>query len=99
MEGAVSEKLVGPVVNDSDIADALIEAIERDNPGQEPVVQDHGAYVRIHLPRRCRVTRASLEEALGRPFKLAQLETVMSSFAGRIDYGDEEIVWYLEQED
>ncbi len=99
MEGTVSEKLVGPVVNDAELADALIEAIERDNEGQSPVVEDHGAYVRIHLPRYCRVTRQSLEDALGRPFKLSQLETALSSFAGRIRYGDEEIVWYLERED
>ena len=88
-------KLVGPVVTDGELADALIYAIEQDNDGAEPIVEDHGAYVRVHLPDYCRVTRASLEEALGRPFKMTQLELAMPSFAGRIKYGEEEIVWYL----
>lgn len=94
-----SGKLVGPVISDGEIADALIYAIEQDNDGKEPLVEDHRGYVRIHLPRYCRVTQASLEEALGRPFKLAQLENAMPSFAGRIKYGDDEIVWYLEGKD
>jgi toluene monooxygenase system protein D len=56
--------------------------------------------VRIHTDKRCRVTRASLQEALQRPFKLSNLEPALSSFAGRMKYiSDEELVWYLEGED
>ncbi|HEX2911067.1 MAG TPA: MmoB/DmpM family protein [Chloroflexia bacterium] len=94
-----SEKLVGPVVRDVEIADALVEAIERDNPGQEIIVKDEGGYTRIHTRLICRVTRQSLEEALGRPFKLSQLEPSLAAFAGRISVRDEEVIWYLERED
>jgi toluene monooxygenase system protein D len=95
-------KLVGPVVRgmDSEIVDALLEAIEKDNPDSEIFYEDHRAYVRIHTLGRCRVTRTSLQEALGRPFELASLEPAMSSFAGRMKYiSDEELIWYLERED
>ena len=95
-------KLVGPVVRglDQEIAEALLEAIEKDNPDAEIFYEDQGAYVRIHTPKRCRVTRVSLQEALHRPFKLANLEPALSGFAGRMKYtSDEELVWYLERED
>lgn len=102
MEQTEHQKLVGPVVRgiDSDIVDALLEAIEKDNPGAEIFYEDHQAYVRIHTQRYCRVTRQSLEEALGRPFELPSLEPAMSSFAGRMKYlSDNELIWYLDRED
>ncbi len=95
------QKLVGPVVRglDTEIVEALLEAIEQDNPDAEIFYEDRQAYVRIHIAYRCRVTRRSLEEALGRPFELASLEPALSSFAGRLKYvGDDELIWYLERE-
>ncbi|MGW0811356.1 MmoB/DmpM family protein [Nonomuraea sp. NPDC002799] len=95
-------RLVGPVVRgfDPDVVDALLTAIEIDNPDKELVVEDHGGYVRIHAPVLLRVTRASLEEAAGHPFPLSGLEPAMASFAGRMRYvGDDELVWYLTRED
>lgn len=98
MSGA---KLVGPVLRgmDADLVESVVEAIIADNPGEEIAVDDQGGYVRVGIPRRCRLTRASLEEALGRPFSLAQLEPSLSSFAGRMQSGDDELVWYLSRED
>ena len=96
------QKFVGPVLRgmDQDIIEALLTAIEADNPDAELLYEDHGGYVRIHTPRRCRVTRKSLEAALGRPFRLAELEPSLSAFAGRMRFeGDEALEWYLERED
>jgi len=97
---AVSEvKLVGPVLRgmDSELVDAVIEAIEADNPGAEVTVDDQRGYVRIGVPNRCRLSQASLERALGRTFKLSELEPALSAFAGRVRVGDDEMVWYLEK--
>ena len=60
-------KMVGPVIRglDANLADAVITAIETDNPDEDVVVDDQGGYIRIGVPQRCRVTRASLEDALG----------------------------------
>lgn len=96
------KQLVGPVVRgfDPDIVDALRTAIEADNPGTELFVEDRMGYVRIHAPRYLRVTRTSLEEALGRPTPLASLEPAIASFAGRMNYvSDNELIWYLTRED
>jgi toluene monooxygenase system protein D len=85
---------------DEELIEALVVAIAQDNPDVELLYEDHGRYVRIHTPRRCRVTRKSLEAALGRPFRLAELEPSLSTFAGRMRFeGDEALEWYLERED
>lgn len=94
-------KMVGPVVRgmDAALAEAVIEAIEADNPDRYIEVDDRGGYIRVSAPQRCRITRSSLEEALGRNFQLHQLEPSLAGFAGRMEVTDDEIVWYLERED
>jgi len=102
MKEAGEQRLVGPVLRcmDGEIIEALLVAIEQDNPERDVFYEDCGAYVRIHAPHRCRLTRKSLEAALGRPFRLAELEPSLSGFAGRIrHHGDEALEWYLERED
>ncbi|MEU6028956.1 MmoB/DmpM family protein [Streptomyces tauricus] len=98
---AVAEKLVGPVIRgiDGDLAEAVAAAIERDNPDAEVVVDDQGGYVRISVPRRCVLTRVSLEEELGRAFRLSELEPALAAFAGRLKQPEEQLVWYLERQD
>jgi len=94
-------KMVGPVVRglDANLADAVITAIETDNPDSDVEVDDQGGYIRIGTPSPCRMTRASLEDALGRTFGLHQLEPSLAGFAGRMKLTDDEIVWYLERQD
>jgi toluene monooxygenase system protein D len=94
-------KMVGPVVRglDGNLADAVITAIEIDNPDVDVDVDDQGGYIRISTPQRCVLTRASLEDALGRSFALHQLEPSLAGFAGRMTVSDDEVVWYLERED
>ena len=102
METIRPQKFVGPVLRgmNDDIIEAVLTAIEADNPEAEVLYEDHGGYVRIHTPRRCRVTRKSLEAALGRSFRLPELEPSLSGFAGRMRFvGDEALEWYLERED
>jgi toluene monooxygenase system protein D len=102
VEEVQRKKFVGPVLRgmDEEIIEALLVAIAEDNPDDELLYEDRGGYVRIHTPRRCRVTRKSLEAALGRPFRLAELEPSLSAFAGRMrSEGDEALEWYLERED
>ena len=102
METVQPQKFVGPVLRgiDQDIIEATLSAIETDNPDAELLYEDHGGYVRIHTPWLCRVTRKSLETALGRRFRLADLEPSLSGFAGRMRYvGDEALEWYLERDD
>jgi toluene monooxygenase system protein D len=94
MEKVEHQKLVGPVIRgiDQEIIEALLIAIADDNPDAELFYEDHGGYVRIHTLWRCRVTRKSMEAALGRSFRLSELEPSLSAFAGRMrSVGDEEL--------
>ncbi len=94
-------KLVGPVIRgaEGDLADALITAMEADNPGAQIYVDDRGGYIRINMAERCVVTRASLEDALGRSFPLVQIEPALCGFAGRIDMQEDQVVWFLDRKD
>ena len=94
-------KMVGPVVRglDANLAEAVITAIEVDNPDADVQVDDQIGYIRIGTPNVCRMTRASLEEALGRSFRLHELEPQLAGFAGRMKLTDDEVVWFLERQD
>ncbi len=90
---------VGPVLRMSEGIEAIIAAIEEDNPGTEIEVIDRGAYVRIQAQQRMKVTRASIERHLGRPFEMRQLEPMMSAFAGRIETTSDAILWSFKREE
>jgi toluene monooxygenase system protein D len=90
---------VGPVLRMSDDIDAIIAAIEDDNPGTEIEVIDRGAYVRIQAEQRMKVTRESIERHIGRTFEMRQLEPMMSAFAGRIETTSDAILWSYKREE
>jgi toluene monooxygenase system protein D len=94
-------KLVGPVIRgaEGDLADALITAMEVDNPGARIFIDDRGGYIRINMAERCVVTRASLEDALGKSFPLVQIEPALCGFAGRIDMQEDQVTWFLDRKD
>lgn len=96
-----AHKLVGPIIRgvNGELVDAVIAAVERDNPDSEVLVDDQGGYVRITVPDRCVLTQASLEDELGYSFALSELEPALASFAGRVTQSDSEMVWYLERQD
>jgi toluene monooxygenase system protein D len=84
---------VGPVLEaDGDLVEAIVSAIRENHP--DAVVIDRGGYLRVLVPKRCVVRRASVERALGRPFRLpGDLELVMPSFKGAIEITDDQVVW------
>ena len=88
---------VGPVLRASPITAAVIEAAEEDNPGKEIRVVDKLAYVRIDTEGELILRRETLERALGRPFKMSELEVNLGSFAGRIETADDYVRFYFEK--
>ena len=94
-------KLVGPVIRgaEGDLAEALITAMQADNPDAQIYIDDRGGYIRINMAERCVVTRASLEDALGKSFPLVQIEPALCGFAGRIDMQEDQVVWFLDRKD
>lgn len=87
--------LVGPIMQDGEMADIVLEAIRIDNPGMEVHVVDESSYIRIHTAGRCRLTRSTLSEVIGRPCELTELEPHMSFFSGHISTTTDETVWEL----
>lgn len=88
---------VGPVLRAGPLTAAVVEAAEEDNPGKQIRVDDKGAYVRIDCEGELILRRDSLERALGRPFRMSELEVELGSFAGRIETGEDQVRFYFEK--
>ena len=88
---------VGPVMRAGEVADAVVEAIQEDNPGKEFVIDDKVAYVRIETQGECVIRQETLSRALGRPIAISELEINLTSFAGRIETTDDQMRFYLEK--
>lgn len=88
---------VGPVLRCSEITDGVIEAAQEDNPGKTIRVDDKLAYVRIDTEGELILRRETLERTLGRPFRMAELEVNLGSFAGRIETTDDYVRFYFEK--
>lgn len=88
---------VGPVMRQGDLAKAVAEAAEADNPGKAIQVEDKVAYVRVQTDNEMILRRQTIEEMLGRPFSMMELEVDLSSFAGRIDTHDDFVRFYYEK--
>jgi hypothetical protein len=83
---------VGPVLHACRLSEAVIAAIREENPAVEVI--DRGAYLRVLSPGRCVVRRAAIEAHAGAPFRLpSDLESIMSSFAGRLHVTGDEARW------
>ena len=88
---------VGPVLRAGEVADAVVEALQEDNPGKEFRVEDRVAYVRAETEGECVVRAETVARVLGRPFKIAELEVNLSSFSGRIETTDGTMRFYFEK--
>jgi toluene monooxygenase system protein D len=94
---ARSKNLTGPVMQAGELADAVVEAAAIDNPGKEILVDDHIAYLRIQADGELILRRATVSECLGRAFEMRELEVNLSGFSGQIEYGTDQVRFYLEK--
>ena len=92
---AFHNNMVGPVMRAGDLAAAVIEAAKVDNPGKEIFVEDKRAYIRIHTEHEMILRQSTIEEELGRPFKMNDLEVDLSSFAGQIESLGDSVRFYF----
>ena len=89
---------VGPVLRAGEVADAVVEAIQEDNPDKEFVIENRIAYVRVETEGECFIRQDTLSEMLGRPITMPEVEINLTSFAGRIETTDTYMRFYLEKE-
>jgi toluene monooxygenase system protein D len=88
---------VGPVLQATPLARAIVEAIEDEN--ERTVVHDEGAYLRVLVPRTCRLSRAVVEATTGYPVHFpGDLEVVMSSFTGLMQLNEYGAIWWVASE-
>ena len=78
-----------------ELAMAVAEAAKEDNPGRVIRVDDKRAYLRIDTDDELILRRETIEAALGRPFKMIDLEVDLSSFSGRIETLPEQVRFYF----
>jgi toluene monooxygenase system protein D len=90
----MSRGLVGPIVRSGDIADAVADAAQIDNPDSEIVIEDYTAYVRVQCADECIIRRVTIEETLGRPFEMRELEVNLASFSGQIETTTDHVRFY-----
>jgi toluene monooxygenase system protein D len=83
---------VGPVLHTTPFARSVVAVIEEEN--MDVLVRDEGAYLRVLVPRVCRLSRAGLEAATGLAIQFpGDLELVMSSFTGVLRLTEDDAVW------
>ena len=88
---------VGPVLHAAPFARAVVSVIEEENT--DVLVHDEGAYLRVLVPRVCRLSRTGLEAALGTAIRFpGELEVVLSSFTGVMELTEDGAVWRLARE-
>ena len=98
MGGDASENnRVGPIIRSGEVAQAVAEAVEIDNPDKEIFVDDKVAYVRSAVENECILRKETLEEILGREFEMRELEINLSSFAGQIETTSDYVRFYFEK--
>ncbi|ERJ38241.1 Toluene-4-monooxygenase, subunit TmoD [Burkholderia sp. AU4i] len=61
-------------------------------------MDDKRAYLRIDTDGELILRRETIERALGRPFKMPDLEVELSSFAGRIETMPDQVRFYFEKQ-
>jgi len=94
---AINNNRVGPVMRAGDVAQAAAEAAEMDNPDKDVVVEDKVAYLRISADGELVLTRESMEECLGRPFQMQEIEINLASFSGQIDVDSDRARFYFDK--
>ena len=92
---ARSKNMAGPLLRGGEIALAACEAIREDNPGKEILIEDHRTYMRVEADGGLIIRRRTMEEILGRPFRMQELEVNLSGFSGQIETDEDFMRWYL----
>ena len=64
---------------------------------KEILIEDHRTYLRVEAEGGLIIPRETMEEILGRPFNMQELEVNLSGFAGQIATDEHFMRWYLQQ--
>jgi len=68
----------------------IVEAIVEDNPGA--IVQEQTAMVKVDVPNRMVIKRATISEKMGREFELQEMHMHLITLSGNDDEDDDQFV-------
>jgi toluene monooxygenase system protein D len=91
------KNMAGPLFRGGEMASSALEAIRMDNPDKELEIVDHGSYVRVEAEGGLVIRRATMEQILGRPFKMQELEVNITGFSGKIETDENQMRWYFKR--
>jgi phenol hydroxylase P2 protein len=66
----------------------IVEAIVEDNPNA--IVVDQPAMVKVDVPNRLVIKRATVEQKMGRDFDLQELQVYLITISGHLDETEDE---------
>lgn len=72
----------------NDDSRCIVEAILEDNPNAR--IDDQPSMVKIDVPNRLVIRRATVEEKIGRNFDLQELQLHLITLSGHLDETDDE---------
>ena len=91
MTNPQANRFVGPVIKNSEIGDAVLEAIYEDNQGRKIEVVEHASYTRIKVEKECVIRFDTVSEMLGRDVTRSDIESNMPSLEGFIRVDSEQM--------
>jgi phenol hydroxylase P2 protein len=68
----------------------IVEAIVEDTPGA--IVQEQPAMVKVDVPNRLVIKRATVAEKMGRDFELQEMHMHLITLTGNVDEDDDQFV-------
>jgi len=68
----------------------IVEAIVEDNPGA--IVEEQPAMVKVDVPNRMVIKRATISEKMGREFELQEMHMHLITLTGNVDEDDDQFV-------
>lgn len=89
--------MAGPLLRGGETTSAIVDAIVEDNPEKDVRVVDHGAYIRVEAEGGITLRRVTVEQMLGRPFLMQEIEVYLTGFSGKIETTQDYVRWYFKQ--
>ena len=68
----------------------IVEAIVEDNP--TAIVNEQPGMVKVDVPQKMVIKRATIEEKMGRDFELQEMHMHLITLSGNVDEDDEQFV-------
>ena len=84
MTNSQENRYVGPVINNSEVGEAILEAVYVDNADRKINIVKHTSYTRIQVEKECVIVFDTVADFLGRDVTRTDIESNMPALEGFI---------------